>query len=292
MQVSPNESVWQPAMEKLLHNFALRLLVPDRYYKRFTKHVNQQDLRTRLVYYRVGDTFQAHPSPDSVCTKLEFHPDHALSDWVRQEVIRLFDHICIQDDRHIDRYDRAITLKGLVKDRQRHEKDDRPGSADPSRYVLGWDNAAKKDFLLERRTALVDAIRDADETLRRCRQRKARLTEQRFASQQIAAHRGFQIIDIDGWQRRIHDTERQIAKLRESVDQLKQLQQQLEGIIALRASVELERDELLRRLNRRTDSSEEMRLRREALSPLLEQITEAEREELIRFPVRFADELG
>ena len=292
MQVSAEESEWQPALEKLLHNFALRLLVPDKYYKRFTRHVNQQDLRTRLVYYRVGDTFQSHPTPDSVCTKLEFHPDHPLSDWVRQEVIRLFDHICIQDDRHIDRYDRAITLRGLVKDRQRHEKDDRPGSSDPSRWVLGWDNTAKKEFLLKRRTDLVDVIRDADETLRRCRQRKVRLTDQRFASQQIAAHRGFPAIDTEGWQRRIHDTERQIAKLRESDDQLKQLQQQLEGVMALRASVELERDEQLRRLNRLTDSSEEMHRQRASLAPLLDQITEAEREELIRFPVRFAEELG
>lgn len=292
MQVATAASDWQPALEKLLHNFALRLLIPERYYKRFTRHVNQHDLRTRLVYYRIGDTLQAHPTPDSVCTKLAFHPDHPLAGWVRQEVIRLFDHTCLPDERHIDRYDRALTIRGLVKDRQRHEKDDRAGSGDPSRYVLGWDNEQKKQLLLDRRTALVDTIRDADETLRRCRQRKSRLTDQRFASQQIAGHRGFQALDTEGCQRRVHDTERQMAKLRESDDQLRQLQQQLEGLVALRSSVELDRDEQLRHFNRLTEAATGMRQRRAGLAPLLTQVTEEEREELIRFPVRFADELG
>jgi uncharacterized protein YPO0396 len=291
MQVADAEREWQPALEKLLHNFALRLLVPDKYYKRFTRHVNQQDLRTRLVYYRVGDSFQSHPTPDSVCTKLEFHPDHHLSGWVRQEVIRLYDHVCITDDRHIERYDRAITLRGLVKDRQRHEKDDRPGSSDPSRYVLGWDNTAKKEFLLTRRTTLVETIRDSDETLRRCRQRKERLANQQRAASQIAEHRGFPGIDTEGWQRRIHDVEKQIAKLREGDDQLRQLQLQLEAVIVQRNHVELERDEQVRRLNRLSDQCEEMRKQRNELASILELVREEERDELMRFPVRFAAEL-
>ena len=158
--------------------------------------------------------------------------------------------------------------------------------------MLGWDNSAKKEFLLARRTALVETIRDADETLRRCRQRKERLTGQQFASRQIAAHRGFVAIDTEAWQRRLHDAERQIAKLREGDDQLRQLQQQMEGVIAQRGAVELERDEQLRRLNRLSDHAEEMRARRTSLSALLEHVREEEREELMRFPILFAEELG
>lgn len=58
-------------------------------------------------------------------------------------MIRQFNYACIDDEKTLDRYTRAFTLNGLIKNGQRHEKDDRPDRNDPSRYVLGWNNEKK-----------------------------------------------------------------------------------------------------------------------------------------------------
>jgi uncharacterized protein YPO0396 len=133
-QVRTEEMEWQPALEKLLHSFSLRLLVPDKHYKKVTSYVNNNNLRTRLVYYHIRDTaLELYPEDDTVYHKLEFHPEHKLSKWVQQQIIQNFSYTCVNDERSLQRYDMAITIEGLIKNRERHEKDDRPGTNDASR---------------------------------------------------------------------------------------------------------------------------------------------------------------
>ncbi len=45
MQVRSGELLWQPALEKLLNPFALRLLVPDKHYKKVNRYVNNTNLK-------------------------------------------------------------------------------------------------------------------------------------------------------------------------------------------------------------------------------------------------------
>ena len=292
MQVRTDQQAWQPALEKLLHNFALRLLVPDRHYKRVNRHVNNTDIRARLVYYRVGETIMSNPEAGTAFHKLEFHPDHTLTEWVRQQVIRSFDHICLDDEKTLDRYDKAVTLRGLVKDRLRHEKDDRPGHNDPSRYVMGWNNEKKKALMIERRNRLAAAIEAADESMRSCEKQKKRLYLEMFAAGRLMEHEGYSLADVEGWQRKIHDATRQLEKLRVSNNTLRQLVQQLEEVQQERKDAETVRDGLSSQRTLLQARIDAMELRREELQELLQYVTEEDKDGLIQFQTRHAAELA
>ena len=145
MQVRGDALDWQPALEKLLHPFALRLLVPDKYYRKVNKYVNSTDLNARLVYNLVkAHALHKHSEDGTVWHKLEFHPEHPLGAWVSQQVIQQYDYSCAENEKTFERFEKAITLQGLTRNRDRHEKDDRPGRAAAGRFVMGWNNEKRR----------------------------------------------------------------------------------------------------------------------------------------------------
>ena len=50
--VNDDERDWEYSIERILHNFALRLVVPEKYYKQVNEYVNGHNLRGRIVYQR------------------------------------------------------------------------------------------------------------------------------------------------------------------------------------------------------------------------------------------------
>jgi len=291
--VKQEEIEWQPALEKLLRPFALRLVVPDKHYKRVTKYVNSQSLGTRLVYEHVTETaILQYAEKDTVPEKLQFHPDHSLSKWVEQEVIRLFNYTCLEDERQLARYDKAITINGLVKNGHRHEKDDRPGRNDPSRYVLGWNNERKRDALLQKRAALVDMITKAGETTARCAAKAKRLDEQYYANTRIREHKGFEELHAAAIVKAIQKLQAQAGELRQGNEALNVLKNQLSDIQHRKAAMEAGREDLLREETRQKDRLESWQREAEALLPLLENFTEEDKDALLKFQQQHAEKLA
>ena len=56
IRVKDIECDWEYAIERILHNFALRLVVPEKYYKQVNEYVNGHNLRGRIVYQRYEGT--------------------------------------------------------------------------------------------------------------------------------------------------------------------------------------------------------------------------------------------
>lgn len=50
--VKDDERDWEYSIERILYNFALRLVVPEKYYKQVNEYVNGHNLRGRIVYQR------------------------------------------------------------------------------------------------------------------------------------------------------------------------------------------------------------------------------------------------
>lgn len=79
LQVKPRERNWEGAIERLLHNLGLRLLVPDRHYGRFSRYVNENHLNGRLIFHRVPEDGEYNPhrpdNPHALRHKLEIKPD-------------------------------------------------------------------------------------------------------------------------------------------------------------------------------------------------------------------------
>ncbi|MFN3324253.1 MAG: ATP-binding protein [Bryobacteraceae bacterium] len=146
IQVRPEERDWEGAIERLLHNFGLSLLVGESHYARVAAWVDRTHLNGRLVYFRVRESSvpRADLSPASLVHKIAVKPDSPFCDWLDAEVARRFDFICCGSIEQFRRELRAITRAGQIKTGgERHEKDDRHRIDDPSRYVLGWSNENK-----------------------------------------------------------------------------------------------------------------------------------------------------
>lgn len=284
MQVKHEELDWQPAVEKLLRSFSTRLLVPDKYYKKVNKYVNRENLRARFVYEHVTDNaLVQYADEGTVHDKLEFHPDHKLGSWVEQQVIRQFNYACIDDEKTLDRYARALTLNGLIKNGQRHEKDDRPDRNDPSRYVLGWNNEKKKQALFKKRDSLSDVLQQSAEITERCLNKGKRLQQQFYAHNRIQEHAGFEELDIAGLQRAIHKLKEQINALTKENKALTQLKKQLEETRDRKEAVQNGQDKLVREEGVINQQLETLIRQLDGLKLIVEQITPEEKDLLLQF---------
>ena len=292
IQVKPEEYQWQPALEKLLHYFSLRLLVPDKYYKKVTRYINKTNTGTRLVYYHVKDSFHSHPDEGTVFQKLDFHNGNKLSIWVQQQIIMQFNYSCVADEKTFERFEKAITVNGLIKNRDRHEKDDRPGRNDAAHYVMGWNNENKKESLIKRRNNLHDIILAAQEMITRCKHKSGRLQGQFYALKRIQEHSGFDLLDEAGIQLQIHKTEQQVNQLKLSSDLLKELTAQLEAVTAQRLKEEEARDKYLGEKSILQNDIARMEHEKEQLQPMLQFLMEADKDALLRFQQTFADRLA
>ena len=293
MQLKPEEMDWQPALEKLLHSFALRLLVPDHLYKKVTRYVNNTDLRTRLIYHHITDVaMDLLPDEGTVYEKLDFHPDHPLADWVQNQIILQFNYYCLEDESYLDEEEKAITINGLIKNRDRHEKDDRSARNDPGMYVMGWNNEKKRTYLQEKRQQCVDIIEKATETIDRCTRKSKKIQTQWVAVSQLKDHAGFQLIDVSAMQRKIHHVEEQVQELKGSSDQLQVLTSQLEEHQRSRLEKQAERSTLERSLALR---EADLNSRQQELSTyelLIQHVTEADKDQLLHFQQQYADRLS
>lgn len=151
IKVREEEKEWELSIEKVLHNFALRLIVPDKYYSKVNEYVNKTNLNGRIVYQRYRgftslDSFTAKSiSENSLVNKIGFKEKNLYTPWLEDIIANQYNYSCVNDLSEFNRYDeRAITKEGLVKfGKGKHEKDDRPHISKRENYVLGWDNKEK-----------------------------------------------------------------------------------------------------------------------------------------------------
>ncbi|MGJ8638027.1 MAG: ATP-binding protein [Opitutaceae bacterium] len=149
VQVKETEARWTGAIERLVHSFALCVLVPSRLRKQMDQYVHRTNLKGLLVYHIVdAGSRSLNPQLDtnSVAAKLELHQEAGeFESWLSSELSYRFDHVCFENpDGAFHEAKTAITLNGLIKQRgSERRKDDRRDINDRSNDVLGWDNSVK-----------------------------------------------------------------------------------------------------------------------------------------------------
>lgn len=226
---------WEPAAERLLHSFGLSLLVPDRHYSRVSAWVDKTNLRGRLVYYRVRQPRGSRipPSPESLVHKLAVKPGLELSEWLTAEVERRFDLECADTPEQFRRADRAISKRGQMKlNRERHEKDDRHSLGDRRRYVLGWDNSAKRKALATHVERLTGAVARAKEASSVLSAERRNIQDRKTAIGVLQQFRDFAEIDWASSATMVASLEAEQNELRDSSDILRSLNERLTQISA------------------------------------------------------------
>ena len=234
IEVRQDERAWEGAAERLLHGFALSLLVPDKHYTAVAGWVDATHLGQRLVYYRVqsrSGTMRARRDPRAMTNKLAIKDDSPFYDWLQRELDGRFDHVCCASLDEFRREEKAVTRAGQMKtDGKRHEKDDRSRIEDRANFVLGWSNAAKITAL-EKVAATLEfrAQRLADELARLDHERNA-LRQRLGQLQQLSAFASFNDLDWRAVALEIERLEADRRQLEEGSDKLKTLKAQLNGL--------------------------------------------------------------
>lgn len=173
ISVKPECGEWESSIEMILRSFGLSLLVPQRHYSVVSGYIDKTRLADgrgrgqRLVYLKVGDRPPMPPGrepvmrSDSLVHKLTLRNGHSLLPWVKAELEERFNYTCCETIEEFQQaFSHALTRERHVKGRGgRHEKDDREQMTNRGRYVLGWDNRAKRKHLGQEIDRLDEMIR-------------------------------------------------------------------------------------------------------------------------------------
>lgn len=150
IKVKEEEINWESSIEKVLHNFALRLIVPPKYYAKVNDYVNSNNLRGRIRYDRYEENYLKNfqnktVNEKSIVNKIEIKPRIQYYEWIEEYLQNQFDFVCVDNLSEFERYsEMVITQNGLIKFKKgKHEKDDRIHITKKENYVLGWDNKEK-----------------------------------------------------------------------------------------------------------------------------------------------------
>ncbi len=153
IRVRTTEQRWEAATERLLHGFALQLLVPEQHYYSVSRFVEKTHLGRRLVYHRVGMSQRTprngiFPDANMLYNKLEIKADTPFTSWLYADIIDKYDYLCCETLEEFQQARRALTVRGQIKHNNvLHEKDDRKQLGDRTSYVLGWNNTEKLQAL-------------------------------------------------------------------------------------------------------------------------------------------------
>jgi uncharacterized protein YPO0396 len=166
IEVRADDAQWRGAAERVLHSFALSLLVDDRHYNSLTNHVNSTNLGGRLVYFKTSSGVHRTERPtqlNSLVSKLILK-GHPSSPWLNAELIDRFNYDCVPSAQALRASERpAVTVEGLIKSsKSRHEKDDRRDINDKRFWVLGFSNGVKLATFEEEERSLATTLAAID----------------------------------------------------------------------------------------------------------------------------------
>lgn len=281
LQVRPEEGAWEGAIERLLHGFALSLLVPDALYSHVRQYVDRTHLRGRLVYLRIREvstrTAVRPVSPQSVVRKLEIKPDSDFYAFLERELAEQFDYACCEDLDELGRLPRALTRSGQIKSNERrHEKDDRRALGDRSRYVLGWDNRAKLKVLRMEQRELQRRLVALNDERKELTERRQREDQKLRAAESLLELDDFSRIDWRATATAIQRLQDEKRALEESDDRLRTLREQLLNLESQYQEADTRREEASGRLGGFRNRAKDLQEDRESATQ--EQASLAEKE--------------
>lgn len=232
LKVQEDAQAWEGAIERVLHNFGLSVLVPEEHYKRVSAYVDRTNLKGRIVYYKIPAASkydkQKEVSAASLVNKVELKANTPFYDWLRNELVENFSYECCDTLDQFQREIRAITRSGQIKGgKARHEKDDRRSIVDRKFYVLGWSNQEKIRAIEKELAGLADAIARAEQEIEAIEKRQKRLKERETSLRDFTRVTNF--ADIN-WQKDALAIERLTQEkeaLEKSSDQLLALKNRL-----------------------------------------------------------------
>ena len=240
IKVKEDEMDWESSIEKVLHNFALRLIVPPKYYSKVNEYVNNNNLRGRIRYDRYEENHLKHfqsknIKAKSLVDKIGIKPKTQYYEWIEEYLLKQFDFSCVENLSEFERYDEmAITKNGLIKFKKgKHEKDDRPHITRKESYVLGWDNKEKIAALKRELTNQQQLQTENKKAIATSKKLITTLTEYKEECHNLfSKYEKYDDIDWSNYAREIQGKIEQKEALEKTNNRVKKLQEQLSQVQA------------------------------------------------------------
>jgi uncharacterized protein YPO0396 len=231
VQVKLEAADWRGAIERVLHNFALSLIVDQRHYGAVSRYINETHLGQRLVYHRVerdAPRTTARLGSGSLVAKLDLKAS-PYRDWLFDELSRRFDYQCAPSLRAFQDAERAVTITGQIKhNRGRHEKDDRNRIDDRSRWVLGFDNRDKLEHFRRAVSRLQGERAQLDQQLKALASRRDQDRQHALSCQTLMNLR-WEDIDVAAQLALVAGLQSELKALRDDNRDLAELGRQIEA---------------------------------------------------------------
>jgi uncharacterized protein YPO0396 len=144
---------------------------------------------------------------------LELKSDTGFEQWLESELGRRANHACVDTVGDFRSARKAVTRAGQIKDRERHEKDDRKRIDDRREYVLGWTNQAKVEALVAHATSLHQRLSSATQLIAELVGRERSASSQLQSLAGLAEHDRWEELD---WKALVNE----IAALRVEQDRI------------------------------------------------------------------------
>ena len=225
---------WEEAAERILHNFALRLLVPPAHYREVNRFVKNTNLGGRLIYHQVDprepDELFHQDEPEALYAKLEIKADTPYFSWIERQLHRRFDHYCTADLEVFEKCKKALTPEGLSKDLEKHEKDDSPRRVGPQNYILGWENKSKIRLIRDYLKKLEEDIKIQEQNLRKIQAERKAEEKRKEAAGQLKRLESFEELNWQAVSVKIDQSQKELEQLRKSSDRLREMERQLKAL--------------------------------------------------------------
>jgi uncharacterized protein YPO0396 len=232
IDLAQGQERWRPAAEKVLRNYGLRLLVPERHKDAVRAFIDEHDMRG-IVEYSIVTATSAHqprPGPHTLAGKLTVETGHPSGAWLAGQLAKLFEHVCVETAQELEGYPLAVTVRGTVKMRGNHyRKDDRSELTNPSSYILGANTAAKRAALQAEVDSLHAARQGAETEADDLDRQWQALSSRIDSATQLAAYTSWS--DLDHWApaRTAQDLEERINQIKTGNVNLRLLQEKCDA---------------------------------------------------------------
>jgi uncharacterized protein YPO0396 len=251
--IEVRDSKFHGAIERILHNTALSLLVDEHYYHAVSEYVEKTDLRGKLVYLHVKRNKKPNNFvevvPNSILTKIEIKAQSSYFDVVSGILNERFNIACVDSMDDFRKFKKALSVHGQFKTNfLRHEKDDRYNINDKTRWVLGWDNVAKLKELQTNYDALQEKKEFLFQRIQETKNKEKALQKQRDNLRDALQYEEFEKIDWYRYAQLIEELKEQKEELQKSNDVIKTLQKRLFEVELQQKQKAEERDEIAKNI--------------------------------------------
>ncbi len=235
MEVKPSEQAWEGALERLLSEFGVSLLVPESLYEKVIHWMETHFLGRRMVYYRV-DEYTAPVSlldlpAKAAARKINIKRESPYAAWLAGELYHRFDHICADNAAEFRKASFALSMEGQIKTQgKRHQKDDRHRIDDRRFFVLGFSNKEKMALIRKELEDLAkERVKAAEAVLALKKERDAVIRKQ-GSTENLLRVDNFKDIDEVSFQDRVDRQKKFIRQLKGSSNILARLDREIKEL--------------------------------------------------------------